>query len=157
MRSYRVALSPKREIRQWNTLVTGDFTPPHTGSGNNGNTLLITAPGRSLEASRQILLHTGSALAENGEVIILNKGKERKNKTYTIFDIPYLGLVARKELGLERLERKARYPIIYEPLKSIRLLLGISSGKYVPETCPDEVIVNYCKRKGFKLTYLESS
>ncbi len=90
-------------------------------------------------------------------MIILNNGKRRKGRPYTVFDVPYLGLVARKELRLERLERKARYPLLFEPFKSLRLLLGISRGNYVQRTCPDEEIRRYCERKSFRLTYMESS
>ncbi|MCD8266026.1 MAG: hypothetical protein LUC33_02620 [Prevotellaceae bacterium] len=153
MRPLQQGLSPKREIRQWHTLLIG-ITPAPRPYGDN--TLVFLAPQRSLEASRQILLHVSSALSENGNVIITSNGKQRKGKPYTVFDIPYLGLAAKKELGLEPLERKSRYPLLYEPIRSVQLLLGIPTRKYRSCECPDKVIREYCLKKGFRLTYLET-
>ncbi|MCD7720764.1 MAG: hypothetical protein LUI09_00875 [Prevotellaceae bacterium] len=153
MRPLQQGLSTKREIRQWHTLLIGITPAPRQ---YDDNTLQFLAPQRSLEASRQILLHVASALSENGNVIITSNGKLRKGKPYTVFDIPYLGLVARKELGLEPLERKSRYPLLYEPIMSVQLLLGIPTRKYRSCGCPDKVIREYCQKKGFRLTYLET-
>ncbi len=162
MRPYHLAFSAKREVKQWDTIVIGILPPPSRIGGtwdiNAEHTLLLLSPDRSLEASCQILLHAGSVINNNnGKIIILNDGRQRKSKAYTIFDIPYLGLIARKQLGLESQLRKVPYPLLYEPLRSLKLLLGIGHKDYVQRECPNEEIVRYCKRKGFTLTYMESS
>ncbi len=153
-----MALSSKRAIHHWDTLLIGDLpTPKLRKSIPRENSIKIISPGRSIESSYQILLHTGSAIGSNDTVIILNDARRHPERLYTLFDIPYLGLVAKKEFGLEKLEHKTKYPILYEPFKTLQILLGIKIGDYVQKECPNKNFIKYCERKGFKLEYFEIS
>lgn len=65
------ALSPKRTIPLYSTLLIGDLCAESVYKeylSDNGKTLMLTAPRRSLEADYQILLHSVSALHENGNM-----------------------------------------------------------------------------------------
>ena len=151
------SFSAKREIKHYRTLVIGDFCPIGTLSAHVENwneTLALTIPGRSLEASYRILLHTVSILDEGATCIVVWGGREPK-KPYTVFDIPYFSLVTLKELGLAGWERKARFPLFYEFRKSLCLLLKNTSGThYVKVACPDERISSFCMKKDIRLITL---
>jgi hypothetical protein len=73
---------------------------------------------------------------------------------YSIFDIGYLSLITRKELGLDSLARKASWPLFFEPIRSVKYLLGITLGNYQESVCLREDIQRFCSEKGIRLIYL---
>lgn len=143
-------LGPKRNVENIDRLVIGDMCVE--AEDDKKNSLIITAPSRSLYASSQILYHTGSALINSGTVVIVAPLRNVKNRV-TIFDAPFLSLVSSLEEGRKRSSLKNKYPLLFSPIRSIRFLLG--SRRNVTEAkCPEKGIVDYCIRKGFKLRYL---
>lgn len=150
-------LSAKRDIQTYDCLVIGDRCrrdmPERYGIPIN-NTFFLTVPGRSLEASFNILSHTFSLL--NGQrrtCIIVHSGKDKTS--YSVFDTPYISLVSRKELELEKLHARSSYPFFFDPIRSIRVLLSVIPQKYEESDCPDERIKQLCNDKGIRLIYLE--
>ena len=133
------------------TLVIGDvcnhrlFDPAHTA--------FVTSPGRSLEASAQILAHTSSVLSERGEVHIYNRWSM---EGITLFDVSFLHPITQKELGCESLVRLSRHPFFHSPIKSVRLLfdfIGNRFFRYHVAQCPNSDIVELCNLHSYKLTY----
>lgn len=118
---------------------------------------IILAPGRSFDASYQIMLHTMSILDEDGICIIIDSGRCPK-RVYTVFDIPYLSFITRKELHLECLARREYYPLLYEPIKSFSILLNISlrHNKYKNMICKDERFVNFFRKRTNQFVYIKS-
>ena len=152
-------LSARREIKKYQYLIIGDVCP-HSILKNYisqpSNSLILLSPNRSLDASYQILLHTISILDENGTCIIIDSGKQIK-KPYTIFDIPYLSLIARKELGIECLEKKRFYPLFYEPVKSLLILLNFSlRRKYKNKICKDKRFGDFFQHRTTQFIYLHA-
>lgn len=150
-------LSAKRDIRTYDCLVIGDMCrmdiPERYGIPIN-RTFFLTAPGRSLEASFNLLSHTFSLL--NGQqrtCIIVHSGKYKT--IFSVFDTPYISLVSRKELGLEKLHARSSYPLFFDPIRSIRALLSVTPKKYEESDCPDERIKRLCNDKGMRLIYLK--
>lgn len=146
------AFTPQREICRYQTFVIGEACSLEFIHSQPGNKLIMTAPGRSLEASYQIILHTISALEKNGTCIIIDNGHRSKNQ-YTIFDVLYFNPITRKELGIEHLVRKAYYPLFFETCKSIKIVFGIVPRNYIETTCPHEELKNFCIKKNIKLIY----
>ena len=148
--------SSKREIKKYNSLVIGDVCSENILKSylpKAGNSIEIMMYGRSLEASFQILLHTFSILEDGSVCVIIHDGKNKRCE-YNLFDIPYFNLITLKELGLEKLIRKSNMPLFFEPIKSIRFLLGITYSHYKLADCPDERIVKFCENKNIRLKYL---
>ncbi len=148
--------SANREIKKYHTLIIGEkchrkYLSPY---GEINDVLEITSPERSLEASYQIFLHVSSILERGGICIIVDGFKKVKNP-YTLFDVSFLSLIVKKELKLEKLTSRIPYPLFFEPYKSFKILLGITSGKYTETECPNVDINYYCNKKGFKLIYLK--
>ena len=150
-------LSAKREVKTYDCLVIGSVCLSeileHYGIHIN-NTFFLTVPGRSLEASYAILSHTFSLL--NGQqhtCIIVHSGKDKT--PYSVFDTPYISLVSQKELGLEKLHAKSSFPLFFDPVRSIRILLPVTPKKYEESDCPDVRIKRLCYDKGIRLIYLE--
>lgn len=150
-------LSAQRKIKKYKYLVIGDLCPDSVLKDyidKQEDAFKILAPGRSLNASYQILLHTISILDDGGTCIIVDSGKQSK-KVYSIFDLPYLSLITRKELQIEPLVKKSFYPLFYEPLKSLRILFNKPSGsKYKCVTNKDNKIIEFCRYKGIRLIHL---
>lgn len=152
-------LSARREIKKYQYLIIGDMCP-HSILKNYisqpSNSLILLSPNRSLDASYQILLHTISILDENGTCIIIDSGKQFK-KPYTIFDIPYLSLIARKDLKIEFLEKERFYPLFYEPIKSLLILLNFSlRRKYKNEICKDKRFGDFFQHRTTQFLYLHA-
>ncbi len=148
----RINFSANREIRTVNAMVIGDVCSEKLLSSitNKDKTLYLTCPGRSLNASFQILLHTVSRIDSDGHVVIVDGGSTK----FTAFDTIWLNSITLKELGLETLSKRIKLPLIYHPLISTLILTGYKTDKYITDECPDKEIINFCKGKQLKLTYL---
>ena len=150
-------LSAQRKIKKYKYLVIGDLCPYSVFKDyidKQEDAFIILAPGRSFDASYQIMLHTMSILDEDGVCIIIDSGKH-SNQVYTVFDVPYLNLVTRKELQIELLAKRYSYPFFYEPFKSFRILFNKSSNlNYRCTVCNYSKITEFCRYKGVRLVYL---
>lgn len=154
-------LSAQRKIKKYKYLVIGDLCPCSVLNDyidKQEDAFIILAPGRSLSASYQILLHTISILDEGGTCIIVDSGKQSK-KVYSIFDLPYLSLITRKELQIESAVRKESYPLFYEPIKSLLLLFDISynHNKYRDMICTDNRVMDFFRQRTNQFIYLNQT
>lgn len=152
-------LSAQRKIKKYKYLVIGDlcsYSVLKDFIDNQDDAFTILAPGRSLDASYQILLHTISILDEDGVCIIIDSGKH-SNQVYTVFDVPYLNLVTRKELQIESLFRKASYPLFYEPVKSLFILFNLTFGNYKFRNviCTDKRFANFFQQRSNRFIYFK--
>lgn len=147
------------EIRDIDTLVIGD-----TCKKNNlhiiidkDKTLYFQSPDRSIEASYQIFMHFESVLEScmtQRRLILINDSKTDNHKI-SIFELPLLHFITKKELKLEALEHKQKNPLFYEPIRSIKILLRKSKKGYKIASCPHEKISVFCKERDIELIYLE--
>lgn len=146
-------LHANREIKQYANLVIGDFVSPSSYLPylKEGHTLIITSPRRSFAASYQILLHVVSCMEDKGNCIIV---PDDQAQGYSLFDVLYFNLITRKELDVEYLMERRRFPFIYEPIKSLRILFNIHSKQYKESECPSMELLEFCRRKGITLTFL---
>ena len=150
-------LSARREIKNYNCLIIGDicsykYITPFLSDDDCSFTLM--APNRSLEASYQILLHAISLLeGKPCKCIIIDSGRKSRNR-FSVFDIPYLSLIRRKELGLEILTKKHVYPLFFAPLNSFFMLLDISVKRYAEDVCSNDELMNFCSLRNIQLIYL---
>lgn len=146
-------LHGRKEIRKINCIVIGDVCSDRIIKEHyKGNVLTFQIPDRSLEASIQIFWHIESLLEENDRLILVYDKKHVKG--YSLFDLPYFNTISQKELALETLENKRNYPLFYEPIRSIKILLGIKNKKYEVCKCPDECLTMFCKDRGIELICL---
>lgn len=152
-------LSARREIKKYQYLIIGDMCPHSVLRGyisQPKNSFMLLSPGRSLDASYQILLHTISILDENGTCIIIDSGKHIQ-KSYTLFDVSYLSSITRKELGIESLENKRFYPLYYEPIKSLQILFNFSiRRKYKKKDCKDKHFLDFFQHRNIQFIYLHA-
>lgn len=148
-------LHHKREIKSYRNLIIGDFAAPscYQHLCEKGESLVVTSPDRTLEATWHILAHIESILDEKGTCIIIDSTKQAKTDIST-FDIHYLSLVSRLELKIDPNTFKYRYPLLSSPITCLKILLKDYSTGFVQKSCPDNRIVSLCKRKGFHLIYL---
>ena len=143
----------REKIVKIDTLIIGDTcTEKLIKQYARGNTLRIQHPERSLEASYQIFMHVESILEENGKLIVINDSKVKQQ--FSIFDIPFIHTISRKELGIEHLAKKTTYPLIYETIKSFKILIGYMKTGYSVVECPQRELVMFCKKRGIDLIYL---
>lgn len=150
-----VNFMPNREVKTINSLVIGDTCSLKTLSKliDIDNSLLLTCPKRSLEASFQILLHTFSRIDSDGHIVIIDNGKERR-KGFTPFDTIWLNYITKKELGLEKISGRCKFPLLFNPFVSILILIGYKTNNYQLDICPNKAIIDFCQERNFKLSYL---
>ena len=148
--------SSQREIKQYKFIVIGDCVKPYVYEPycDKDTTLVFTSPDRTLNASCQILLHMISCINEGGTCIITHNSRNKSKCDYSLFDLPYLHIITRKELDIEYLNDRLRFPLYYETVKCMKLLLGIKANRYKIGECPNQEIVEFCKRKRISLIYL---
>lgn len=150
--------SPRREIKEYSILLIGENCPQALSvfENNKETSLDLLSPGRSLEASYQIFLHTVSILKEGGQCFIFDG--DRMTKTdYTLFDVRFFSQLTIKQMGLNRLYLKSLFPLFFEPLRSIRLLLNLSKGNYQQAQCEHQGIIELCSRKHIQLHYYKKT
>lgn len=147
-------VSANRPIETVSTLVIGDLCSDKALNSvcQLDGSLKIMLPNRSLESSKLILFHFTSVLKEGGNVVITDKGS---NKGVTCYDYPFFSQITRMELRMKDESKKRNYPLLYAPLQSLQLLFGFGASKIHKENCPDEEIIEMCKRKKFQLIYLK--
>lgn len=153
-------LSSLREIKSYNTIVIGDYCEkevylPYCGKGN---VLEFICPKRSIDASYQILRHTFSVLEENGTCIIVNGNNSERNR-YSVFDLPFFHFITLKELKLETLKSKSRWPLLFYPVCSIMILAGMRSRKFRLNKNLQNIseIKEFCEKRNLSLIYLSSN
>jgi len=130
---------------------------PETIIPSNKRFVQIKAPNRNLLASFEILKHTSSILDEdNGNVIVAIASKNKNNCVYSVFDMPFLYILTKKKLGLDRLNKMARFPALIKPLSSIKLALNLDKKKWKEAECPNKDIVCFCAERNFNLRYYEN-
>lgn len=151
-------LSSVREIKSYDTLVIGEdaSSSEYKAYFKEDSAVVFASPERSLEASYQILLHTSSCIKEGGTCIIL-EGKHASHGGYSLFDVPYVHPITRKELQIEHLVKQSRLPLLYEPIKSLKILLHVKKRGFFETDCSSVEIKNYCNKKGFHLIYLANN
>lgn len=145
----------RRHIKKYTTMVIGDCCSESNYlpyCNNKEEVIAIMSPNRSLNASYQILLHTFCILDEGSTCIIVCKKKMVSNDI-SFFDIPYLNTITQKELGIESLRHKLLCPLIFSPVITLKQLLDIKSV-YHNDTCPNNDIVEFCKKRGLRLIYM---
>lgn len=148
-------LTARRKVEEIKTLVIGDTCPDNVLEKycQLNNSLKIEAPMRSLASTALILDHVESVLSQEGTVVIVAPKKMNEEKI-SLFDLPFIGIVASKELGIERKSLLNRIPLLRHPVRSLVWLFPGGRDR-TPANCPNEQIVNLCKRKGFQLVYLQ--
>lgn len=145
------------KVRNVDYLIIGDMINPATIVPANKTFVQIKAPNRSLTASFEILKHTSSILDEdNGNVVIAVALKNKASSNYSVFDIPFLYNLTIKKLGLERLNKLARFPILINPLSSVKLILNFNQKKWKETACPNKEISCFCAERNFNLSYYEN-
>ena len=114
----------------------------------------LTAPGRSLTSSYEILRHTFSILKEPGASVVIAVRPANLEGAYTSFDMPVFrrSPTSVKRLGLEGLARQERWPLLFHPLKSLRLLFGPrpQAGEVLAQ--PPAEMLAFCEERGLALT-----
>ena len=131
------ALSPKRTIPLYSTLLIGDLCAESVYK-------------EYLSDNGKILLHSVSALHENGTCIIIGS---KYDKGISLFDVPYLSLTTRKELKVETLLRRSHYPLFFEPLRSLLYFVS-TNNKYYLKECPHPDMRKFCDKRNIHLVYL---
>ena len=147
-------LNARRKVETVKTLVIGDVCSRKILSRHCdlSKSMIITAPDRSLATSALLLDHLESVLCSDGTVVIVGS-KHPCRQLVTAFDIPFIGLITALELGINRNSSAYAFPLLLHPVRCAKLLGGRrvrTVGK-----CPDQHIAALCKRKGFRLIYLE--
>lgn len=145
--------SPSSKVRNIDCLLIGDMCCPDDIIPENKSYIYISAPGRSLKSSFEILRHTFSILKEDGGEAVIAIQKGNMEKDISLFDIPFFELspVSIKRLHLEGLKRKKVLPLLFAPVKSLQILLGkkyksIREIRLVPPEIED-----FCKERNISL------
>ncbi len=146
-------LHNRTEIREIDTLVIGDNCDLVNISINKERTLFYQSADRSFTASYQIFMHIESLLNEGGRLIFICNTRIDSEKI-SIFDISYLHPITKKELGLESLEQMQRFPLIYEPIKSLKNILNYRENGFKITECNNE-LNKFCNERNIELIYLE--
>lgn len=148
--------SPSCKTRNIDCLVIGDMCRPDEIVSEGKSYLCISAPGRSLKSSFEILRHTFSILREDAGETIITVRKENIEKGFHLFDMAFLGMspISVKRLHLEGLKKKEILPLLFAPAASIQILLGCnrrfsSEMDFVPAE-----MERFCKERNICLRIL---
>ena len=147
------------EIRNVDCLVIGDMISASSVVPSGCNYIQMSAPGRSLKSSFEILKHTSSILKEDGGVVYLIVDIKNRNNGFSVFDIPFFHPVTIRKYNLYDLEKKARYRILFAPIKSMRYVLGVTKNVKNKENKAEDGLYtdigNFCRDRNMKLCVIE--
>ena len=140
------------DVRNVDYLVIGDYCNIRDYVPEGYSYVQITAPNRGYNSAFQILRHTHSILKEEGGTVVMSIGNSRK--AFTLFDTQFLHPITIKKYKLEGLCKRSRFPLMFEPIASLRFLWGGYSAYRFSQDIPVELNV-FCKERSYKLIYLE--
>lgn len=152
------SLFPPREMtfteRNYDCIVIGDLGC--NGKNIKGKKILrFQFPNRTLFASYIILQHVFSWLREdNGEIIILSKRNNLSKKQISVYDYPLLHRITLKKLNLKG--TTPRNPLFLNPILCLKYLFKISTNRYKIINPPFPELVDFCAKRGIKLTVMTS-
>ena len=151
MRKETKKFTPYSQVRNVNFLIIGDMCDAKK-LVQSDSYIQISAPGRGLKASYEVLRHTFSILQEHkGAVIVVTKKSNIGG--YSVFDIPYFNKITIKRLHIESLNRMLKITLFVSPVKAIRYFFGICTGKLCDTACPPKEIVNFCQERNLNLIF----
>lgn len=140
-------------IRNVDYLIIGDYCDIEHYVPEGMSHLALFAPGRSYEASFQLLRHTHSILKEEGGTVIMTIGKGKK--PFTVFDIPLFHEITIRKYGLQRLQKMSRFPLIAEPLNSLKFLGGGYKNAYISSVDVPSELRTFCDERNYRLIFLK--
>lgn len=138
--------------RNCDYLIIGDLCDAHQIIPSDKTFIQISAPDRSFHASQIIFKRLFSLLDEEhgGVIFVINK-KRMVSEDVSVFDLPMIHLVTLKNLKIEKLQKKSKFPLIAEPLKSMKWLVNKKYHKLFAVECVDEELIRFCKERGIGL------
>ena len=141
-------------IRNVDYLVIGDYCDVKKYIPEGMTHLELFAPGRSYEAAFQLLRHTHSILKEDEGTVVMAIGEGKKS--YTVFDIVFFHEITIKKYGLERVRKMAHFPLIAEPINSLKFLIewGTKRAYTVSKDIPSE-LRTFCDERRYRLIFLK--
>lgn len=138
--------------RNCDYLIIGDICDPYQIIPSDKKIIQISAPDRSFHASQIIFKRLFSLLdEEHGNVIFVINKKRMDSKDVSVFDLPMIHPVTLKNLKIEKLQKKNKYPLIAEPIKSMKWLVNRKYHKLFAVECVDEELIRFCKERGIGL------
>lgn len=146
-------LTPNRQIKTIDTLIIGDscslgYLKKYFDLERS---LVLLAPGRSVEASYWILQHVYSRLDGVNVCIIASR---RDKEGFSPYDMLYFSRITKLELGLKEKGRELYYYLFLHPMTLLEYLCSpLCHPKEKPST--NKELNDYCDRKGLQLTYLQ--
>ncbi len=139
------------QIRNINFLIIGDMCDVKK-LVQSDSYIQISAPGRSLKASFEVLRHTFSILkAHEGTVIIVTQ--KDNTEGYSVFDVPYFNKITINRLHLESLILASKMSLFTAPIRSIKFFLGIYTTRLSDATCPLKEVINFCEERNINLVF----
>ena len=106
-----------------------------------------------MTSSYEILRHTFSILKEESPSAIIAVQKKNLDGGYSAFDIPVFerSPISVKRLGVEDLQKKSKYLLLFYPIRSIQLLIG--AKKDYPEEMEELPLEmqEFCEERGITL------
>lgn len=148
-------LHGRQQIRKIDTLIIGDTCrESFLAQYAQGETLAIQHPDRGLDSSYQIFMHVESLLEHGGHLVIFNDSKVEQH-AYSIFDLPFIYWVHKKELGIAHLDAATRHPLFNDPIRSIKILLRVKKNNYKQLQCPKQELTLFCRERKIDFIYLE--
>lgn len=142
--------------RNFDYLVIGDICNTKNLVPQESRAIYFLAPDRTLEASYLILKSVFSLLKENnGKVIFLINKRNVKSKKITLFDISTFHRVTIQHLALQSLFNKSRFPLIYSPIASIKILFEYKpKRKLSGEDIKYKELNDFCLERKISIDYL---
>ena len=141
-------------IRNVDYLIIGDYCDVKDHVPDEASHIEFFAPGRSYQAAFQILRHTHSILKEEGGTVIMTIGKGKK--LYTVFDIAFFHEITIRKYGLQMLKKLSRFPLVAEPLNSLRFLVGGGThSTYISSDNVPSDLRTFCDERNYRLILLK--
>lgn len=141
-------------IRNMDYLFIGDYCDIKKYVPKGMSHIEFFAPERSYQAAFQVLRHTHSILKEEGGTVVITIGKGKKS--YTVFDIALFHEITIEKYSLQILKKMSRFPLIVEPLNSLKFLAGRGTHNvYISSEDVPLELKSFCAERGYRLIFLK--
>ena len=144
----------KDQVRTVNYMVIGDLFNASSIIPPKKSTLYFEAPDRTLEGSFWILKRLFSIVDENnGKIIIAIKRKNISKEGISLFEYSFLSPIYVKILNVRKLAFQRKHPLLYAPIRTMKLLINKRYNKSVIEECPDMDISTFASERNLNIEF----
>lgn len=144
----------RSQVRNIDCLIIGDCADITSLIPKDETYIQIAAPRRGLLSDYELIRHLHSILKEREGKIYIIYSEKNKNRSLSIFDIPFIHTITIKKYHLESISKKVNHLFFSAPVDTIRLIFCKWNRCGEIRKMEENRIDAFCGERGYQVYYV---